>query len=109
MKTEDIIKTVMDADGEDMHEKLLELERKVKADFLADLPGAEDEITIKRGDFAIRVRDTLAKANMPSPCERGNILQVMARGMKNVMIAQMLEKEFFGEAKAEDEDDEEEH
>lgn len=109
MKAEDIFKTIMEADGEDMHEKLAELERKVKAEFLAELPGAEDEITIKRGDFVIRVRDTLAKANMPSPCERGDIFQVMARGMKNIMISQMLEKEFFGEPKTEDGGDEEEH
>ena len=108
MKTEDIFKSVMEADGEDMHEKLAELERKVKAEFLAKLRGAEDEITIKRGDFAIRVRDTLAKANMPSPGEMGNMLTLIARGMQNTMIAQMLEKEFFGEAKVEDEDDEEE-
>lgn len=108
MKAEDIIKTVMEADGEDMHEKLAELERKAKADFLAKLQGAEDEITIKRGDFAIRVRDTLAKANMPSPGEMGNMLTLIARGMQNIMIAQMLEKEFFGEAETEDGDDEEE-
>ena len=108
MKAEDILKTIMEADGEDMREKLAEIERKAKADFLAKLPGAEDEITIKRGDFAIRVRDTLAKANMPSVGEMGNMLTLIARGMQNVMIAQMLEKEFFGEADTEDGGDEEE-
>lgn len=108
MKTEDIIKAVMEENGEDMHEKLAELERKAKAEFLAKLPGAEDEITIKRGDFAIRVRDTLAKANMPSVGEISNMFTLIARGMQNIMIAQMLEKEFFGEAKTEDSGDEEE-
>ena len=108
MKAEDIMKTVMEANGEDMHEKLAELERKAKAEFLAKLPGAEDEITIKRGDFAIRVRDTLAKANMPRLGEMSNMLTLIARGMQNITIAQMLEEEFFGEAKTEDGDDEEE-
>lgn len=72
---------------------------KMKADFVKDLPGADDEITITRGDFMIRTYEVMAK--LIAGTTHMNTMAILADVMKNKIIAKAIEIELFGEPEEE--------